>query len=219
MSLLSDLRLSDLRTPKTLWAIIAICVGIEAVLTLADWGWITTPRLRWSVYEHAAFWSGLLRNWTPNYAGQPWAMFASYGFLHAGPVHLLTNMVMLWVLGRAVVDRVGLWGFGLLYGAALLGGAAGFGLLAETLSPMVGASGAVFGLIGGLLAWTYVDRFSQKGGLWPVGRAIAILLVINVVHWWSSGGQLAWETHLGGFLTGWVVALLIDPRSRDNTAD
>ena len=32
---------------------------------------------------------------------------------------------------------------------------------------------------------------------------------------WALGGQLAWQTHLGGFIAGWVLAILIDPRSRD----
>ncbi|MDC1399675.1 rhomboid family intramembrane serine protease [Yoonia sp.] len=80
---------------------------------------------------------------------------------------------------------------------------------------MVGASGALFGLIGGLLAWTYVDRFTYNEGLWPIARAVLILVALNLVLWWAMDGQLAWQTHLGGFIAGWVVALLIDPRAQD----
>lgn len=198
-----------------LWGLIGLCVVIETALSLADWGLIPVPRLRATVYEYAAFWAGLLRDWKVNYPGQPWVMFITYGFLHGGPMHLIVNMLTLFSLGRAVLERVGLWGFALLYAASLLGGALGFGLLADTLQPMVGASGALFGLVGGLLAWNYVDRFNGAYGLWPVARAIVILIAINLVLWWSMGGQLAWETHLGGFITGWLAAVLIDPRPQE----
>jgi membrane associated rhomboid family serine protease len=142
-------------------------------------------------------------------------MFLTYGFLHGGLLHLVVNMVTLWSLGLAVLDRVGSRGFVLLYAASLLGGALGFALLASTLAPMVGASGALFGLAGGLLAWGYVDRFTLQEALWPVARAAGLLLLMNVVMWWALDGQLAWETHLGGFVAGWVAALMIDPRPRN----
>jgi membrane associated rhomboid family serine protease len=133
-------------------------------------------------------------------------------------MHLVVNMITLFSLGAAVVWRVGTRGFLLLYVAAMIGGAAGYGLLAETYRPMVGASGALFGLAGGLVAWEYVDRFTLQEALWPVLRAILLLIGLNVVLYWAMGGQLAWETHLGGFVMGWVAALLIDPRSHSDGA-
>ena len=63
-------------------------------------------------------------------------------------------------LGCAVLGRVGARGFVWLYLATLLGGAAGFALLAPGLRPMVGAWGALFGLVGGILDWSYVDLFT-----------------------------------------------------------
>jgi len=198
--------------------LIALCVGLEAVLLCSDAGLLGSDRLRQTAYEYAGFWPGLLQGWPPNYATQPYTMFITYGFLHGGPVHLVVNMITLWSLGLGVLDRVGLRGFVVLYMAALFGGAAGFGVLAETFRPMVGASGALFGLAGGLLAWNYVDRFTFRERLWPVVRVVLFLLAMNVALWWALDGQLAWETHLGGFLTGWIAALLIDPRSRDEEA-
>ena len=156
----------------------------------------------------------MLRDWGPNYAGQPYLMFLTYGFLHGGLLHLLVNMITLYSLGRGVVERVGLLRFLALYFASMIGGAAGFGLLADTLSPMVGASGALFGLAGGLMAWNYVDRFLYRLELWPVARVALLLIAINVVMWWALDGQLAWQTHLGGFVAGWIMALLLDPRGR-----
>lgn len=195
-----------------LYGLIALCTVIEAALSLADAGLIGPSRLRQLAYDYGGFWPGLLNDWKPNYAAQPYAMFFTYGFLHGGPVHLAVNMVTLWSLGRAVLDRVGTRGFAVLYAGAILGGAAGFALLASDLRPMVGASGALFGLAGGILAWAYVDRYTYDEGLWPVGRAVLLLAGLNLVLWWAMGGHLAWETHLGGFLAGWVLALLVDPR-------
>lgn len=199
-------------TAFSLVALVILCCAVELVLQLADWQIITATRLRVVVYEYFGFWVGLLHSWTPNYPSQPYLMFLTYGFLHGGLLHLAVNMVTLWSLGLAVLDRVGTRGFILLYTASLLGGATGFALLASTLAPMVGASGALFGLAGGLLAWGYVDRYSFHEALWPVARAAGLLLLLNLVMWWALNGQLAWETHLGGFVTGWVAALLIDPR-------
>lgn len=196
-------------------ALIVLCSVIELVLQLGDWGVLSQERLRRIVYEYAGFWPGLLRDWTPNYPFQPWLMFLTYGFLHSGLAHLVVNMITLWSLGGAVLDRVGGWGFVALYVVSVLGGSVGYTLLSEGLRPMVGASGALFGLAGGLLAWMYVDRFTHHEGLLPVLQAVVLLILLNIILWWAMGGQLAWETHLGGFFAGWITALLIDPRAAD----
>lgn len=169
-------------------------------------------RFRLQAYEYFGFWPGLLQNWRPNYPTQPYAMFITYGFFHSGLSHLLVNMITLWSLGRPITDRVGQGAFALLYIGSCLGGAAGFALLAPDLRPMVGASGALFGLAGGYLAWAYVDRYTSQKKLWPIGRAVLLLAGLNLVLWWAMEGQLAWQAHLGGFIAGWVLALLIDPR-------
>lgn len=203
-----------LRRYGLLLGLIVICAAIELLLACADAGLLGDARLRSRAYEYGGFWSGLLKGWQANYPAQPYTMFFTYAFLHAGLVHLIVNMMTLWSLGRMVVDRVGTAGLLVLYTGSALGGAGGFGLLGTTLAPMVGASGALFGLAGGILAWNYVDRFTFTEGLWPVAQGVAALLVLNLVMWWAMDGQLAWETHLGGFLSGWVLALLIDPRGR-----
>jgi rhomboid protease GluP len=185
---------------------------IELVLSLSDVGWLHPARLRQLAYDYGGFWPGLLGDWIPNYPAQPYLMFFTYGFLHGGLAHLTVNMITLWSLGRAVLARVGAGGFALLYASSILGGAAGFAVFAPDLRPMVGASGALFGLAGGILAWAYIDRYTYREGLWPVAQAVLLLVALNVVLFWAMGGQLAWQTHLGGFVTGWVVALLIDPR-------
>jgi membrane associated rhomboid family serine protease len=217
---LSDAKIAPPKRPGViaLVVLIVLCCLVEAGLQLADHGVIGPPRLRSVAYEYGGFWPGLLGSWLPNYPSQPYVMFLTYGFLHGGLMHLGVNMITLWSLGRGVLDRVGVRGFALLYIAALVGGAAGFAFLTSTLAPMVGASGALFGLAGGLLAWGYIDRFTLREALWPVARAVGLLLALNAVMWWALDGQLAWETHLGGFVSGWFAATLIDPRPRDPDA-
>ncbi|MDD9718163.1 rhomboid family intramembrane serine protease [Dinoroseobacter sp. PD6] len=194
--------------------IIGFCILVEGILQLANLGMIDHPRLRAEVVEYLGFWPGLLGTWRPNYAGQPYAMFFTYGFLHGGLLHLVLNMVTLYSLSRAVIDRVGSGKYLLLYAATIIGGAIGYWLLTSSLRPMVGASGALFGLAGAIVAWDYLDRFLLSEGLWPVLRTVLFLVGLNIALWWAMGGQLAWETHLGGFVTGWVMAMLLDPRGR-----
>lgn len=203
-----------MRGRAVLWVLLGLCVGIEVLLQFSDLGWIGPRRLRGLVYDYGAFWPGLLGNWMPNYAAQPYLMFLSYGLLHGGFAHLAVNMITLWSLGGPVLERVNDRGFVLIYFGSQIGGGIVFALLSQPVPPMVGASGALFGLAGALLAWNYVDRFTRREGLWPVANAAFWLIVLNLVLWWAMDGQLAWETHLGGFIAGWIMALLVDPRPR-----
>lgn len=194
--------------------LVSLCVGIEIILQLGDLGVFGVPRFRSLVYEYGGFWSGLLKDWGPNYPAQPWLMFATYGFLHAGLMHLCLNMLTLVSLAIPVAERVGGKKMMLLYCVSILGGGLGFALLSDSFRPMVGASGALFGLAGAILAWDYVDRYTLQERLWPVARAILLLALLNVALYYVMDRLLAWEAHLGGFIMGWIMALLIDPRGR-----
>jgi rhomboid protease GluP len=181
-------------------------------LSAADWGIWGDGRLRQWAVQNGGFWTGLLRNWRPNYALQPWTMFVTYSFLHAGIVHFAVNMMTLFSLGPPLVSHFGTLRFLLIYTLSTIGGAIGFALLSGEVLPMVGASGALFGLAGALMALTWRDIRANRGSIWPVLRSILWLIVLNLLLWWAMAGQLAWETHLGGFVIGWLVALLLDPR-------
>ncbi|SNX74275.1 membrane associated rhomboid family serine protease [Cereibacter ovatus] len=207
--------LPPLRQAALLYGLCALCILIEIVLQAGDRHWLASPRLRQTVYEYAGFWPGLMGPWQPNYPLQPWVMFLSHAVLHGGLLHLIFNMATLFSLGLPVQDRVGQRGLGLLLLASVLSGGLGYGLLTNSPSPMVGASGGLFGLAGGLLAWNYIDRFASARKLWPVLRATLLLVAMNVALWWLMQGHLAWQTHLGGFIGGWLAALLIDPSSRN----
>jgi membrane associated rhomboid family serine protease len=206
---------------RMLIGMIAVCVLVEAVLQAGDLGLWGVPRMRTLAYEYGGFWSQLLFGWRPNYAAQPFTMFLSYGVLHGGLMHLAFNMVALWSLGQAVSERARAGGLAAVYMAGMVGGAALHGLMSTSLQPMVGASGALFGLAGALVGWGAADRRALRETYWPVARAMALLAGINLAMWWALDGQLAWQTHLGGFVAGWLAGWVADrapPLTPDDAA-
>lgn len=192
------------------WGLMILCVLPELILSGADYGLWGRTQWRGIVYGWGGFWPGLLHDWQPNFPGQALAMFVTYGFLHGGLVHLGVNMASLVSLGRAVEARVGQSRFLAIYAAALVGGGLGFGILANTAQPMVGASGALFGLAGAVIVWATADRLRLHATLWPVVRGLTWLVALNVILWVATGGLLAWQTHLGGFVVGALAGWALD---------
>jgi rhomboid protease GluP len=193
--------------------IIVLCIVPELALQGADWGVWGSARWRPLSYQNGAFWAGLLQGWQPNYAAQPYTMFVTYAFLHAGAAHLVVNMITLFSLGGEIARRAGQSHMLLIYGASILGGAIGFGLLGTVVQPMVGASGALFGLAGAWVTWDVWAALRASPSLktlafallWPV----TFLVGLNLVMLWATGGKLAWETHLGGCLAGSLTAAML----------
>lgn len=208
-----DARRALVPPPAVLWLIGLTCLP-ELVLILADHGIIGSARWRPLAYHNGAFWAGLLRDWRPNYGAQPELMFVTHAVLHAGFGHLAGNMLALWSLGGIVVQRIGQGGMLALYLASTLGGGVGFYLLTHSPAPMVGASGALFGLAGAWQFWEWQDRRSDGRPVWPVLATLVGLVALNALFWLAADGLLAWETHLGGFVTGWLVAWGIGTQSR-----
>jgi membrane associated rhomboid family serine protease len=145
-------------------------------------------------------------------------------FLHAGWGHLLGNLLFLWIFGPSVEEALGPRRFLALYGGAGVVAALAQAAVAPlSLVPMLGASGA----IGGVLA-AYVS-------LHPLRRILALAFVFLaevpavffVLVWFASnllqgvgslglslsGGGVAWWAHIGGFLGGLVLVRLLFPRA------
>ena len=202
----------NLRPSSAVLGLIIINVLIELLLAGADAGLWGTPLWRGIAYHNGAFWAGLLDNWRPNYSAQPAVMFFSYAFLHSGFGHLIGNMMMLWFLALMLDRRAGQAGFLVIYGVSVVSGAAVFFLLNASSQPMVGASGALFGLIGAWKFWEWRDLRRAGRPALPVWRDLVGLAALNVILWYMLGGLLAWETHLGGFIGGWVAAAAWFPR-------
>lgn len=130
-------------------------------------------------------------------AGEWWRLVTG-GFLHANLMHIGFNMYLLWVLGSQLEPFLGRLRFGLLYAGSLLAGSFGVMLL-DPSHITVGASGAVFGLMGA----TLVAQRAQGVNPWQssIGGLVAINLVLTfVIPGISIGG------HLGGLVGGAIAA-------------
>lgn len=154
--------------------------------------------------------SGLFRDlalWPYGVALGDWWRLLSSGFLHFGPLHLLVNMFALYILGRDLEVLLGRWRFAAVYLVSLLGGSAAVMLFADPRSLTAGASGAIFGLMGGLVVVLLRLRRS-------VSAAVAII-AINVVIGLSVPG-ISLAGHLGGLVVGAAAtaALVYAPRGR-----
>lgn len=200
-------------SPAVLALVAATCLP-EILLTLLGVIISSANEWRMTTIAYGAFWNGLLQGWDPLYPLQREVMFISHAFLHGGLMHLLGNMVAVLALGGIVVARIGQKGFLLLYAISVIGGAAGFALLSSTETPMVGASGAVFGLIGAWKFWEWQARQHFGSPMRPLWMSLLGLAVLNVVLWVLLSGLLAWEAHLGGFIAGVLFAALVTPTLR-----
>jgi membrane associated rhomboid family serine protease len=135
-----------------------------------------------------------------------WWQLVTAGFLHVNPIHILMNMFALWVIGRDMERILGPARFTAVYLVGLLGGSVSVLLFGQVDGQTVGASGAVFALMGGLLVLVYRLKVNPS----QVIGMIAINLVISVA---IPGISLL--GHVGGLVTGALLtAALIYPPAR-----
>lgn len=131
--------------------------------------------------------------------GAPWQVITS-GFTHSSPLHILFNMVVLWMLGPSIEQVFGRARYLAVYLVALLGGSAGVMLFSPPYLSTIGASGAIYGLMGALL----LLAIKHKGDV----RGIMFWLGLNVVLSFTWSG-ISWEGHLGGLLGGAATAAVL----------
>ncbi len=151
---------------------------------------------------------------------RPWT-FLTAAFLHdpSNYLHILFNMYALWICGQYLEPLLGRVRFVALYLVSALGGSVGYLLLAPPTLPTqgganawwtatVGASGAVFGLFAALVI------LNRKLGRSSAG--VFAVIIINAVIGFLPGSDIAWQAHLGGLVTGALVAavLVFAPRER-----
>lgn len=134
--------------------------------------------------------------WPPVVAGGEWWRIVTAGFLHFGPFHLLMNMLALWFLGRDLEQLLGKLRFTALYGLSLLGGSLAVYLFEDIDRATAGASGAIYGLLGGILVAAIRLRLDLT--------YILVVIGINAVISFQVEG-ISWLGHLGGFVVGSVV--------------
>ena len=135
---------------------------------------------------------------------QPWGIF-TYMFVHGGFMHLLFNMIGLFFFGPRLEVQLGGKSFLWLYFLSGLGGAA-FSFLFARHGMVVGASGAVFGVLLGFAYFWPKERIYIWGVLpvesrWLVGALAAMSLYSGIS---GSGAGVAHFAHLGGFAAGYA---------------
>jgi membrane associated rhomboid family serine protease len=136
-----------------------------------------------------------------------WWQLLTSGFLHIGPIHLAFNMIALWVIGRDLEQVLGTLRFLVIYLVSLLGGSLVVLAFENPASHTAGASGAVFGLMGGLAVVLMKMRLSPRPALTIILLNVVISLVVP---------NISILGHLGGLAFGAAVtaAMLYLPRSR-----
>jgi membrane associated rhomboid family serine protease len=183
-------------TPYATYALIAINV-IAFIAEIGSGGGATSGQL---IHD-----GGLLG---PAVADGDWFRIVTAGFLHAGPLHLLFNMYVLYVAGTLLEPGIGTPRFLGIYFVSLLSGSFG-ALLLSPHDLTVGASGAIFGLMAAVLVVARgrgMDEIAQQFGLFIVLNLALTVAIPNI----SIGG------HLGGLIGGGLAALLLVGRERAN---
>ena len=174
-------RVARTATPIT-WTLIA--------LNAAVWG---LQLLIPSLTDQLVYWAGYTLS-------EPWRVVTS-GFAHdpSNPLHILLNMYSLFILGSALEPLLGKSRFLALYLFSLIAGSFGYLLLGDFTTTVLGASGAIFGLMGAyfVILRTYGARLGQIGSI----------IAINLVFGFLIPG-VAWQAHVGGLVGGALIAFI-----------
>jgi rhomboid protease GluP len=139
--------------------------------------------------------------------GQPWRL-VTYMFLHGGLFHIAFNMWCLWDLGALAESLYGDWLYAVAYILCGIGGGL-FTLAWHPGMPTVGASGAIFGIAGALIASLKLGEFTlPRAALSGVMRSVIGFVGFNVVLGaFAAGTDNA--CHIGGLLTGLLFGALV----------
>jgi membrane associated rhomboid family serine protease len=146
----------------------------------------------------------------PSVTNGKWWLLITAGFLHGSIFHLLFNVYILWVIGSQLESIVGNIKFLIIYFVSLVGGSLASYWFSPFGSYSIGASGAIFGLMGAMLV------VGRKRNL-DISQ-ITTLVVINVVIGFVLSG-IDWRAHLGGLATGalitWVLLIATSLREKN----
>jgi len=149
-----------------------------------------------SVYEEGALYGPFVAN------GEWWRLITG-GFLHANLMHLGLNMFLLWLLSKELEPTLGTVRYVTLYLVSLLGSSLAVMMFAFE-SPTLGASGAVYGLMGALVAL----QLRAKQNPWNTG--LGGLIVLNLAVSFVVPG-ISWQGHIGGLLAGAAAGAILQP--------
>ncbi|ORT57799.1 rhomboid family intramembrane serine protease [Streptomyces sp. CB03238] len=138
-----------------------------------------------------------------------WYRLVSSMFLHAEIWHIAGNMLLLWLLGGALEEELGRARYATLYLLSGLAGSALTYLIAAGNQGSLGASGAVYGLLGATVV--LVRRLNRDL------RPIMVLVVFNLVITFTWD-RIAWQAHIGGLIAGVIIAYAMVNGARERRA-
>ncbi|HZL47847.1 MAG TPA: rhomboid family intramembrane serine protease [Solirubrobacteraceae bacterium] len=188
---------NTIRRPEVTVALIAINV----LAFLAEGNITLTGQPTSKIYEEGAL-VGSIRGFpTLGVAHGQWWRIVTSGFLHENILHIGFNMYVLYILGQMLEPALGRLRFGTIYGVSLLAGSFG-ALLVTPHSPTVGASGAVFGVMGAAA----VEMRARQIPIMQSG--VGGLILINLIISFTLPG-ISWGGHIGGLIGGALVALVM----------
>ncbi|WP_116212832.1 rhomboid family intramembrane serine protease [Streptomyces olivoreticuli] len=135
-----------------------------------------------------------------------WYRLLTSMFLHQAPMHIAFNMLSLWWLGPPLEAALGRARYLALYLLAGLGGSALTFVVADPAQPSLGASGAIFGLLGATAVLMRRLNYDM--------RPVIALLVLNLIFTFAWA-NIAWQAHIGGLVVGTAVAYGLVHAPRD----
>jgi membrane associated rhomboid family serine protease len=140
--------------------------------------------------------------------GEYWRLVTSI-FLHAGIIHLALNAYVLWIFGTTLERDIGrLPTMAVFLVTGVFAAAVSFAF-APGFTIGVGASGAIFGLVGAFVAHSYLRRSNLLAQARL--RSALSLLLINLVFGLVAREGIDWRAHVGGFVAGLVAGYVVDP--------
>jgi membrane associated rhomboid family serine protease/Flp pilus assembly protein TadD len=160
----------------------------------------------------ADFSSQALVHWGGNagsltFGGDWWRLITCL-FVHGGIIHIAFNMWCLWDLGRLCESLYGHWTFGAVYLIAGLGASVA-SLVWQPNGLSVGASGAIFGLAGALIASYYLGEFSMpRSAITGTLRSVVVFVGYSLIFG-AMSGHTDNAAHVGGLVTGLALGALI----------
>jgi membrane associated rhomboid family serine protease len=190
-------RMTGTNAPVVTYAIIAVCVVVYIAQSIPGIGSAVTAALQYAgLYSYP---SDSLLSMQAGVSFEPWRMLTAV-FAHASILHILLNMYTLWVFGMVLEPLLGRLRYLVLFLISGLAGSVGVFLLAAPNQPVVGASGAIFGMIAALL----IIQRRLGGNI----TQLLVLVGINLVIGFIPSFGIAWQAHLGGLVGGALVGLI-----------
>jgi membrane associated rhomboid family serine protease len=180
-------------------------------------------------------WAVIPRELTASFTGQPtglpfpaWITLITSQFLHGGFLHVAGNMLFLWIFGNNVEDKLGHVRFVIFYlGCGILAGLTQWFFSADSITPSLGASGAIAGVMGayilrfpqaevltlvplGFFMWTFRVPALFFLGFWFAQQALYSFASLSVpTNVGMQSGGIAYWAHAGGFVFGAVLGPLL----------